>query len=136
MSKKSAMVVLGLLVLCAPQGWAGSMGNGAAQRASMAGGYTFCYAGNSKVVYFTQVLRILPKANAPNLGVTYGSYIKKTYGLTDIDRQRCITAVSKADTEAVKERFKKTFSPANSIENEWGGISKLSATKGGTIDDL
>jgi hypothetical protein len=37
MGKKLTVVTFGLAVLCASQGWAGTMGNGAAQRRAAAG---------------------------------------------------------------------------------------------------
>ena len=133
MSKNFAMVVFGLLVLYASQGWAGSMGNGAAQRRAAAGlppeaaktqtQYAFCYAGNPKVVYITQVITLPPAESAGNLGVTYRDFVKTKYGIPSIDRERCVTANSNADAAAEKQRYLGMFGRTKLIEIEWAGHS-------------
>jgi hypothetical protein len=132
MGKKFAMVVFGLLVLFASQGWAGTLGNGAAQRRAAAGlpplpgpdaktRYEFCYAGNPKVVYFTQVVTVAP--GAPGLGdIAYSHYIQKRYALPSIDRMRCVPANSGTDAEVEKERYKGMLGRTLLVDNiKWDG---------------
>ena len=129
MSKKFAIMFFGLLVLYTSQSCAGTMGNGAAQRRAAAGlpplpgadaktRYEFCYAGNPKVVYFTQIITVAP--NAPGLGdVKYAHYIQKTYGLPSIDRLRCVPSNSNADADAEKQRYEGMLGRTKLIEIKW-----------------
>jgi len=129
MSKKFAMVVLGLLVLFASQGWAGSGGPGWASRLTGAGlppaktHYTFCYARDPKVVYLTQVITLAPTVSAPSLAGAYANYIQTTYGASVYRMSRCIAADSNADAVAEKQRYKVMFGTTRLIEIEWAGNS-------------
>ena len=119
MSKQLAIAVFGLLALCASQGWAGTSGNGSPRPAT--GQFTFCYGGNVKVVYFTQVMPLAPTMSAPNLGVSFGDYVKATYGLPTIDRERCVTGNTGADVAAERERYKGMFGKTKIVEINWAG---------------
>jgi hypothetical protein len=120
MSKKFAIVVFVLLMFCALQGWAGTSGNGWVQPKVTK--YVFCYAGNPKVVYFTQVVTVAPSAT--DLGdVEYAHYIQKTYGLPAIDRMRCVPANSNADAVTEKQRYKEMLGKTKFIDIKWEGNS-------------
>jgi hypothetical protein len=119
MGSRLSIAVLGLMVFCISHGWAGTTGNGSAAPATTQ--YAFCYAGNVNVVYFTQILTLAPTANAPNLGVAYADYVKTTYGLPGIDRQRCVTSDSSAGAAAEKQRYKGMFGTTKLVETKWGG---------------
>lgn len=118
MSQKFVIVFFGLLVLFTSKGWAGTSGNGSVQPKVTK--YIFCYAGNPRVVYLTQVITVAP--NGPGLGeVKYANYIQKTYGIPSIDRMRCVPANSKADAVAEKERYLGMFGRTKLIEIKWDG---------------
>ena len=119
MSKKLAIEAFGLLVLCASQGWAGTSGNGSPRPAT--GQFTFCCGGNVKVVYFTQIMTLAPTMNAPNLGISFGNYVKATSGLPSIDRERCVAGNSGADLAAERERYKGMFGKTKVVEINWAG---------------
>lgn len=116
MIKKLSLATLGLALGCTSVVWAGSLGNGAAQRN---GQYVFCYAGNPNVVYFTQVMTVAPTASAPNLGVTYGDYVSKTYGLPSIDRERCVRAATSSDAANEKQRYIESLGTTKIVELQW-----------------
>ena len=118
MSKKLAIAVFGLLALCASQGWAGTMRNGSRPATAQ---FTFCYGGNVKVVYMTQVMPLAPTMSAANLGVSFGEYVKATYGLPSIDRERCVAGNSGADLAAERERYKGMFGKTKIVEINWAG---------------
>jgi len=120
MRNKLSIAILSLMLLCTAQSWAGTTGNGTAQQAKTQ--YAFCYGGNVKVVYFSQVLTLAPTVSAPNLGGAYGRYIETTYGL-GIDRQRCVTSDSSAGAAAEKQRYKGMFGTTRIVEIEWAGDS-------------
>jgi len=121
MLNKLSIAILSLMLLCTAQSWAGTTGNGTAQQAKTQ--YAFCYGGNVKVVYFSQVLTLAPTVSAPNLGGAYGRYIETTYGLPGIDRQRCVTSDSSAGAAAEKQRYKGMFGTTRIVEIEWAGDS-------------
>jgi hypothetical protein len=121
MGKKLSIVIVGLASICASQSWAGSTGNGWAQPAETQ--YAFCYGGNVKVVYISGIITVASTASMPNLGVAYGDYVKTTYGLPGLDRQRCVTAGSIADATAEKQRYKQMFGTTKLVEIEWAGDS-------------
>ena len=110
--------VFGLMMLCISPAGAGTTGNGTTPSTTQ---YAFCYAGNVNVVYFTQIMTLAPTANAPNLGVAYADYVKSTYGMPGINRQRCVTSDSIAGAEAEKQRYKGMFGTTKLVETHWGG---------------
>ena len=131
MSKKNAILFMGLVMFCTSQVWAGTTGNGWDQRRSAAGlppevaktEYAFCYAGNVKVVYFNRVITMSPATSAPNLAAAFGNYVTATYGLPGVDRLRCVTANSNASAAAEKKRYRGMFGRAKIVQIEWAGNS-------------
>lgn len=133
MSKKIAVVIVGLTALCTSQGWAGSHGNGADQRRAAAGlppleqakttQYAFCYGGNVKVFYISGIITLTPAENASSLDVAYRDYVKATYGIPSIDRDRCVAAGSVADATAEKQRYEGMFGKTRLVEIEWSSGS-------------
>lgn len=119
MSKQLAIAAFGLLALCSSQGWAGSAGNGSPRPAP--GPFTFCYAGNVKVVYLTQVMHLAPRTSAPSLEASFRDYVKATFGLPSIDRERCVAGNSGADLAAERERDKGMFGKTKIVEINWTG---------------
>lgn len=118
MLRKLSLAALSLVLVCTSQSLAGTMGNGSAQRN---GHYAFCYAGNPNVVYFTQVITLGQGVSAPNLGVQYGDYIKKTYGVPTIDRERCVTAATSDAATAEKQRYMGMLGTTKLVEIQWAG---------------
>lgn len=119
MSKKLGIAVFGSLALYASQGWAGTLGNGSPRPAP--GPFTFCYGGNVKVVYLTQVMHLAPTTSGPSLEVSFRDYVKATYGLPSIDRERCVTGNTGADLAAERERYKGMFGKTKIVEINWAG---------------
>lgn len=120
MLRKLPLAISGLVVVCTALSSAGTMGNGSAQRN---GHYAFCYAGNVKVVYFTQVMTLTPGVTPPNLGVAYGDYVKKTYGIPTIDRERCVTALTSAAAADAKQQYMGMFGTTKTVDIQWTGAS-------------
>jgi hypothetical protein len=118
MRKGVAIAVFCLSALCASQGWAGTMRNGSRPATAQ---FTFCYGGNVKVVYLTQVMPLAPPMSAANLGISFGEYVKATYGLPSIDRERCVAGNSGADLAAERERYKGMFGKTKIVEINWAG---------------
>lgn len=121
MLTKVSIAIFSLVVLCTSPVWAGTTGNGTPQQAKTQ--YAFCYGGNVKVVYFSQILTLASTVNAANLGAAYGRYIVATYGLPGVDRQRCVTSDSSAGAAAEKQRYEGMFGTTKIIEIEWAGDS-------------
>jgi len=123
MGKKFSIAVIGLMLLCTSQVWAGTSGNGAPQVAQTR--FAFCYAGNVKIVYFSDIVTfsttIASSFAAAKLAHAYGDYVTKTYGLPGFDRLRCVTADSNADVVAAKKTYGGMFGKAEIIEIEWAG---------------
>jgi hypothetical protein len=120
MLRSLSLATFGLALACTSQIWAGTTGNGSAQRN---GQYAFCYAGNVNVVYFTQVMTLTPGESAPNLGVTYGDYVKKTYGLPSIDRERCVRAATSDAAAVEKQRYMGMLGTTKPVEIQWASAS-------------
>jgi hypothetical protein len=118
MNKKLAIAVFCLSALCASQGWAGTMRNGSRPAT---GHFTFCYGGNVKVVYLTQVMPLAPASSAASLDVSFREYVKATYGLPTIDRERCVTGNTEADVAAERQRDKGMFGETKIVEINWAG---------------
>jgi hypothetical protein len=118
MSKRLALAVFGLVGLCASRGLAGTTGNGSRPVVVQ---YTFCYGGNVKVVYLSQVMATPPNVSAPDLGNTYGECVKATYGLPGVDRVRCVTANTSADAAAARQQYKGMLGPGKIVEINWAG---------------
>ena len=125
MNNKFAIMVFMLVVLCTSKGWAGTSGNGWAQRGGIPPEvktkYVFCYAGNPKVVYFSQVVTVAP--GAPGLDdIAYSHYIQKRYGLPAIDRMRCVPSNSGTDAAVEKQRYKEMSGKTMLVDNiKWEG---------------
>lgn len=113
---KRALLALGLVLVCTSPIWAGTTGNGSAQ---WNGQYGFCFAGNPNVVYFTQITTFAPAANVPNIGVAFGDYIKTTYKLPTVDRERCARAATSDEATAEKQRYIGTLGTTKSVEVHW-----------------
>ncbi len=128
MSKNLAIAVCGLALLCVSQSWAGSMGNGAAQRRAAFGlppqgattNYVFCYGGNPHTVYFSPVFAAASTRGIPSLSAAYGRYLTQMGYMAD--GGQCIHASASADASAAKRRQESEFrSGRNIIETTWSG---------------
>ena len=114
MNKELAIAVFCLSALYASQGWAGTMRNGSHPATPQ---FTFCYGGNVKVVYLTQVMPLSPITSAAK----FGEYVKAAYGLPSIDRERCVAGNSGADLAVERERYKGMFGKTKIVEINWVG---------------
>ncbi len=127
MGNKLLIAFLEMAVLCTSPGWAGSMGNGAAQRRAAAGlaplpekpRYVFCFGGNPNSVYFSAVIAQAPSPRPPNLGIAYGKYLTRA-GFRN-DGGQCVNAEVRADAVAEKERREASFGTRKVIQTGWTG---------------
>ncbi len=79
MAHRNMVAVLGLALLCASQGWAGSTGNGwqqrtGAQAPAASAHYTYCFGGLPKTAYFSAVFSSAPLENG-ELKTSFGDYL-------------------------------------------------------------
>lgn len=116
MTQIPAIAMVGLL--CAAPAWAGSTGNGSPRPV---GQFVFCYGGNVKVVYMTQIMPLAAQTDAPSLGVSFANYVKANYGIPSIDRQRCVTGFTNTDLAAARQSYMGMFGKTKIVEINWGG---------------
>ena len=59
----------------------------------------------------------------PDLGIAFGAYLTKTYGVGSDDGGQCTTSESMADTENAKKQRNAEFvwQKWKIVETEWGG---------------
>jgi len=131
MSKRYATVALGfgLALLCVSPGLAGSMGNGAAQRAAAYGHhydatattqYVYCFGGNPHSVYFSAVFAAPSTRGPVDLSSSYGHYL--TQRGYRADGAQCIHATNRADASAAMMRSENEFRSGRAIvETSWQG---------------
>jgi len=102
-------------LLCASPISAGSLGNGAAQRAAS---YEYCYGGTPNTVYFSRTFAVTSSVTGQR--VPFEHYLAATYGFHGPAAQ-CITGASRAEAEH-DEATRKTWFPGRQIvQVEWAG---------------
>jgi hypothetical protein len=113
-------------VLMASTAWAGSHGNGAAQRNGTspqpATSYAFCYGGNPHVAYFSRVFQVDPAVN--NGGGAFGNYLGQKGYVND--GGQCRSSTSEAGADAYKKESEDMFRSATYhnrtiVEIDWPG---------------
>lgn len=127
MSPKSALVFVTFSVAVATSGWAGTFGNGAAQRNAIYHQQThtafeYCYGGNNHVEYFSRVFSLSTATNAG--GVKFGDYLTQS-GFHN-DGGQCRTAPTMAGAVAGKQESESTFQSQEYhhrqiVETDWAG---------------
>lgn len=129
MSNKLAVVAIGVGVslLCVSQSFAGSMGNGAAQRraafAAHAGDgttqYVFCYGGNSHSVYFSSVFAEASTRGPVSLSSAYSHYLTQMgYKASG----QCNHATTSAAASAAKVQQEDAVRSSRTVvETNWSG---------------
>jgi hypothetical protein len=115
-----------LMAATVTSAWAGSLGNGAAQRNAMyqqkQTAFEYCYGGNNHAEYFS---RVFPLTSANNGGgVKFGSYLAQS-GFHN-DGGQCRTAPTMAGAVAGKQESESTFRSEEYhhrkiVETDWAG---------------
>ena len=127
MRPKSAFLLAILTVATAATAWAGSLGNGAAQRNAMhqhnQTSFEYCYGGNNHVEYFSRVFA-LSSADGGAGGVKFGKYLTQS-GYHN-DGGQCRTAPTMAGAVAGKQESESTFQSEEYhhrkiVETDWAG---------------
>jgi hypothetical protein len=128
MGNKFSGAIIGLSLLCASQGLAGTTGNGADQRNGTAPvaktHYSYCFGGLRKTVYFSNVIESAPTVAKPDLGIPFGAYLTKTFGVGSNDGGQCITSEVMADIANAKKQREAEFVAKTwkIIETKWSGL--------------
>jgi hypothetical protein len=127
MNQKSALLFATLSVAVATSAWAGSLGNGAAQRNAMhqqkQTAFEYCYGGNNHVEYFSRVFSSNPASGGAG-GVKFGEYLAQS-GYRNNGGQ-CRTAPTMSSATADKQTSESTFQSEEYhhrkiVETEWAG---------------
>jgi hypothetical protein len=124
MDRKISIAIIGILILGVAPGWAGSMGRGASQRGGSSpetASYVFCFGGNPRSDYFSDVIALAPSAQRPNLGIAFGRYLTAA-GYRN-DGGQCVHAQNRADAEAEMDRREDTFGTRKIVHTGWTGDS-------------
>jgi hypothetical protein len=127
MTNKFSIAIFGLAVVCASPSWAGTTGNGAAQRNGVQPvaktHYTYCFGGLRKIVYFSPVIASPPTVNKPDPGGPFGAYLTKTYGVGSNDGGQCVSSEAMADIISAKKQREAEFDYKKwkIVETTWAG---------------
>lgn len=124
--RSTSVLLFATLTAATATTWAGSLGNGAAQRNAMhqqkQTAFEYCYGGNNHVEYFSRVFS-LSSANNDG-GVKFGQYLTQS-GYHN-DGGQCRTAPTMAGATADKQTSESTFQSEEYhhrkiVETEWAG---------------
>jgi len=127
MRTKSALLLATLAAATAATAWAGSHGNGAAQRNAMyqqkQTAFEYCYGGNNHVEYFSRVFA-LNTADGGAGGVKFGKYLTQS-GYAN-DGGQCRTGPTMSSATAGKRESESTFQSQEYhhrriVETDWAG---------------
>lgn len=118
-----SIVIAGLAIFSAAQAWAGTTGNGSAQRNGPKTHYSYCFGGLRETVYFSRIITSAPSVTKPDLGIKFGAYLTKTYGVGSNNGGQCIVSESMADTTNGKKQREAEFvwRKWKIIETDWAG---------------
>ncbi|MGH8214025.1 MAG: hypothetical protein ACREPP_12435 [Rhodanobacteraceae bacterium] len=126
MKPTTALLFATVIAATSATAWAGSLGNGAAQRNAMyqhkQTAFEYCYGGNNHVEYFSGVFPLTPSGNGG--GVKFGQYLTQS-GYHN-DGGQCRTAPTMAGAVAGKQESESIFQSAEYhhrpvVETEWAG---------------
>lgn len=128
--KSTYAFVFSVLVAASPA-WAGSAGNGAAQRAQAYGNppppppprasYAYCFGGDPRVTYFSGVFPIPPAGYGG--GVAFGHYLtQRGYHNNGGQCRSALTeAGAVADRKSAEASISATYQNHKIVETEWSG---------------
>ena len=127
MGNRFSLALIGLVLVCTSQAWAGSSGNGWGQRNGIApvavAHYSYCFGGRPSKVYFSGVITSAPTVYKPQLGGPFGKYLTQTYGFASNDGGQCVTSEVMADVVRAKQQREAEFVARTwtIVETDWVG---------------
>lgn len=126
MGNKLPIAVIGLALLCASQSWAGTAGNGWAQRNGIKPvpktHYTYCMGGLPKTAYFSSVIVSAPTLNKPDLDAPFGTYLTKTLAVRNNGGMCYASDTMAGAVDGKKQREKElVWEKWKIVETKWKG---------------
>jgi hypothetical protein len=129
--RKLPLAIFGAALLCAAPAFAGSMGNGAAQRNGIAPAapaakahYSVCWGQwpRTSTAYFSAVITSAPSLQNPSFEAAFRSYLHNTFGIGAAPQ--CYIALSMDDAVAAKKKQEASFAGLQKlkiVETNWTG---------------
>ena len=125
MGRQLRIVILGLGLVCASQGWSGTTGNGSATQATTH--YTYCFGGHPDIAYFSAVITSAPAADNHDLNgrfqTAYGNYLTHTLGVVNNGGQ-CFTSDAMVSAVNGKKQHEAEllWRKWTIVETKWAGV--------------